>query len=215
MRVRSLAVLGILAVLAIAAGGCSAIDASPDGGTPSSAAPTPSAAADGGLSFAAGAQLDPALRPQWGDPFVADKAFAVSSPDDGKGSWSYVDTRTQCIVGFWQGTLTGLAPAADDSALSDELLALRFKASAADVAKYADERISFASLDRGAIAARSVAGADSASGQTYIVAARAFGVPDAGLVASLDCPAKVDVYQQWKSLAADPGAFTAVIGMPG
>lgn len=215
MRLRSLAILGILPLLAIAAGGCSVIDPAPDGSTPASTAPTSASAAGAGLSFAAGAELDAALRPQWSDPFVADKAFTVSSPDDGKGSWSYVDTRTQCIVGFWQGTLTGLAPATDDSALSDELLALRFKASAADVAKYADERISFSSLDRGAVAARSVAGADSASGQTYIVAARAFAVPGAGLVASLDCPAKVDVYQQWKALAADPGAFTAVIGMPG
>ncbi|MDQ1128817.1 hypothetical protein [Microbacterium sp. SORGH_AS_0888] len=217
---RSLTALLALPLAATLLSGCGVIDAVLGQKAPAPAA-TPSAPAtspdptDTGLTFEAGATLDPGEKPQWGDPFLADKRFTVSTPDTGTGSWSYLDTTTQCVIGYWQGTLTGLPGAdTDDLALTDALLATQFSATVADIEQYANERISFASLDRGPVEARSVAGSDSSSGKTYIVAARAFGAPDAGLVASLDCPAGVDVYQQWQALAASPGAFSPVIGLP-
>jgi hypothetical protein len=210
-----MAVATLLAATALT--GCSVVDMIAGGQQESpTASPSrsPSASGDasaGGITFEAGADLDPSWGAQWGDPFIGSADFTVYSPDDGKGSWSYQENATGCIIGYWQGAVDGLDASAGDSALSDKLLAIQFDAEVSDVASYAGDTVSFSSF-AGPIAARSVAGADKESGQTYIVAARAFGALGAGLVATLDCPEGLDVYAQWQTLAADPGAFTAVVG---
>jgi hypothetical protein len=217
-RLGAIALAALLSATALT--GCSVVDLLAGGqkedSTPT-ASPSPSAtssadaSADGGISFAAGADLDPSWSAQWGDPFVGNADFTVYAPDDGNGAWSYEEAATGCILGYWQGTVDGLDAAGGDSGMSDQLLAIQFDADVSEISPYAGEDIAFASFT-GPIAARSVAGADDESGQTYIVAARAFGALGAGLVATLDCPTGIDVYTQWQTLDADPGAFTAVVG---
>ncbi|MCX6502110.1 MAG: hypothetical protein NT132_06865 [Microbacterium sp.] len=218
-RVGALVVTALLTTTTLA--GCSVVDllaggkktASPSASATPTADPDTDAQADPdvAISFAAGADLDPSWSAQWGDPFLGSTDFSVYAADDGNGAWSYQENATGCILGYWQGRVDGLDTSGGDSDASDQLLAIQFDADVAEVAPYAADDITFASLS-GPIAARSVAGADSENGLTYIVAARAFAALGAGLVATLDCPEAIDVYTQWASLQADPGAYTAVVG---
>ena len=189
--------------------GCAGVGGASD--TTPSAPTTGAPSATGRLGFDAGAALDPSWQAQWGDPFIGSTDFTVHTPDDGDGSWAYREEASGCVLGYWQGRLDGFDAAAGDQAASDELLAMQFDADVDEIAVYVGDDISYVSFD-GPIAARSVAGADRDAGVTYIVSARAFATIASGLVATLDCPDGVDVYAKWVELAADPGAFTAVVG---
>ena len=196
----------MLVTAALALTGCTA---SPEAEATS---PGPSASStEAGLSFAAGASLDPSWRAQWADPFTALPGFSIAQADAGDGSWAYRQDATGCVLGYWQGAVQGLDPAGGDRDASDQLLALQFDGDVADVADFIGDDVAFDSFT-GPVQARSVAGADDQAAVTYIVAARAFATLGSGLVATLRCPASIDVYAQWRSLAADPGAFIAVVG---
>ena len=57
---------------------------------------------------------------------------------------------------------------------------------------------------------RAVAGADSETATTYLVSARAFSALGEGFVATLRCPASMNVQAVWSLLSADPNAFELV-----
>lgn len=49
------------------------------------------------MRFAAGAELDPRLQAQWGDPLSKGEDYVLSTPD-GSGNWGYTHTATQCVA---------------------------------------------------------------------------------------------------------------------
>lgn len=195
---RSFVPLGALAVLALLSGctaSTSGTTATDSGATASPAAPAKQ------LTFAAGADLDPALIAQWSDTFGADSDYTASRPDDGKGNWGYTSTTTQCIVSFWQGGLAGLSATGDDSTLSDALLAVRLGVTVEELAPHTSDTAVAASPE-GIVEMRAVTGADSTSGVNYVVAARAFGTLKAGVIADVTCPAGQDAKAQFTAMAA-------------
>ncbi len=162
------------------------------------------------LSFEDGGRLDPAQQVAWADPFAGDEGYTVLTKNDGDGSWSYTSNATDCVIGYYEGTLEGMDPSAGDSALSDELLAAQFGSTAEDIARIRQGRHRALPHPRTARRDQSGCGHRFHPATTYIVAARAFAALNAGFVATLKCPAKVDVESEWAKLNSDTGAFALV-----
>ncbi len=163
------------------------------------------------LGFDDGADLAAGSEPQWSDPFASDSSFtAVAISDDGD-SWGYADADTSCTLGFWQGGLTdsNIDLSASDIDASDALLAATTGSAVADISDYTESDIADFVSGTSLISARSVLGADSDAGTTYVVSARAFTALDQGLVASLTCPSATDVLDQWQTYLENDGAFAA------
>lgn len=204
-------IVGGLAILMIAAvTGCTA-SSSP---APSST-PTPTGTPVAVLSFDDGARLDPTQKGAWADPFKAAEGYTVLTTDDGDGSWSYTSEATKCVIGYYAGTLEGMDVSAGDSALSDELLAAQFGSTAEDIAEFAKDGVAPFRTPTELVETRAVAGTDAESATTYIVAARAFAALNQGFVATLKCPAKVDIADEWATLNTDRGAFALVFSTAG
>jgi hypothetical protein len=176
----------------------------------SPAIPTPSASPLAALTFDDGDRLDPAQQVSWVDPFAGADGYTVLTENDGDGSWSYTSDDTGCVIGYYEGTLKDLDASAGDSALSDELLAAQFGSTAEDIAGFAKDGVAPFRTPTQLVETRGVAGTDSASGTTYIVAARGFAALGTGFVASLECPAEMDVASEWATLNTDSGAFALV-----
>src|SRR6476620_9250658 len=70
-----------------------------------SATPTPTPTEEHlDLSFDAGAGLDPtSMNVGWDDHFQVTPGFSVRAPDDGNGTWAYLEDSTQCEIWFHQG----------------------------------------------------------------------------------------------------------------
>jgi hypothetical protein len=201
VRDRLLAVTGLMAAVISLSTACTAQ-------TP--AQPTPSSSAAPPLTFDDGQRLDPAQKVVWADPFGHTEGYTVHTKDNGTGSWSYQSDETGCIIGYYEGTPKNMDAAAGDSALSDGLLAAQFGSSAADIAEYAEDGVAPFRTPSQAVETRAVVGTDSEAGTTYIVAARAFAALGTGFVATLECPATLDVRTEWKKLNTDTGAFALV-----
>lgn len=176
--------------------GSSSESSSPKEPRPSgSSEPAPSASSDldredvpDNLSFEAGADLDQRFMPQWGDSMLADEGFAVASPDNGNGGWSYTHLASKCTVAFWQGNVGDLPPVEDDRALSDEVLAYYFDDTAESVTPYAVDDSLPLHIDRsGEFEVRTVRGARSESGEEYLVSARGIAGLKAGYLLSVTC----------------------------
>lgn len=176
----------------------------------SPATATPSASPLAALTFEDGERLDPAQQVSWVDPFARAEGYTVLTENDGDGSWSYTSDDTGCVIGYYEGTLKDLDASAGDSALSDELLAAQFGSSADEIAEYAEDGTAPFQTPSQLVETRAVAGTDSDSGSTYVVAARAFAALGAGFVASLECPAARDVGSEWAALSSEDAAFALV-----
>jgi hypothetical protein len=178
--------------------------------TQSPSSPTPSGSPLAALTFEDGERLDPAQAVSWADPFAGAEGYSVLTENEGDGSWSYTSDDTGCVIGYYEGTLDGLDASAGDSALSDELLAAQFGSTVEDIAGFAKDGVAPFRTPSQLVETRGVAGTDSESGTTYIVAARAFAALGTGFVATLECPVEMDVASEWATLNTDNGAFALV-----
>lgn len=170
-------------------------------------APTPEAPGDAGMppadiTFEAGAELDPGLwRAGWDDRLMAaDERFAVSSPDDGNGSWAYLDGRTQCTIAFYQGAITDLELGADDRESTDSMLAAVLSTqipgvTAADVTANASDEYVAQTTQEGTVDIRLVGGTGGGGGSEagWSEFGRTFGTLGTSLVVNVECPPGQDV----------------------
>ena len=184
---------GVVGLCTIALTGCLSAMI-PDAVATSTAAPTPDQTGDGSwagtdLTFDAGALLASGTYIEWADGMIASDDYAVDSPDDGNGGWSYTHLATQCIASFWQGTITDFDLTGGDEYLSDQVLAQDFGEQAADITPYAGD-VQLALLSGADVDMRVVTGADDTT--SYVVVARGFAALGVALYFSLDCPAGQD-----------------------
>ena len=153
------------------------------------------------LTFEAGAELPEDWSVQWGDPFMADERYSVESADDGNGGWAYRDNETQCVIRFWQGTVSDMDPTAGDRAATDALLATILDVTPEDIQTYAVDD-SIPELVGGSVDVRTVSG-DTEEGLTWVDSVRAFTVLSAGLYVGVECPAGQDALDVYAALAED------------
>lgn len=167
----------------------------PEAGEGSAAPPTE-------ITFEAGAELDPALwRAGWDDRLMAaDDRFAVSSPDDGNGSWAYLDGQTQCTIAFYQGAITDLELGADDRESTDNMLAAVLSTqipgvTAADVAANASDDYVAQTTQEGSVEIRMVGGSGGGGGSEagWSEFGRTFGALGMSLVVNVECPPGEDI----------------------
>ena len=153
------------------------------------------------VTFEAGADLDPAKwTAGWTDVLMStDTRFAVSTPDDGAGSWAYLDTQTQCSVAFYQGAITDLQLGADDRESTDNMLAavlggLIPGVTGADVSANASDGQVAQATQEGTVDIRIVGGGSGSSGSdgTWSEFGRMFGSLGTALVLNVECPAGQD-----------------------
>ncbi len=208
---RSLSALALALSVGVVSA-CAASGPVGDGGasaTPS--ASVPSAGDSDGvpsqLSLDDGDQVNSTMQAQWLDAMVADNAFTLSSPDDGKGNWAYTQTATQCIVRFWQGSVSDLPKADSDRALSDAVIAAWLRVQPADVTAHAaDDTIGYQPSGAKTFGVRVVTG--SAEGTSYVTAARGLGGIHGGFLAEVACPAGQDAVSIYVALKSKYLAVT-------
>lgn len=160
------------------------------------------------LSFAGGPDLPLTVeRIEWTDPFVADTRFTVDSPDDGNGGWSYLDTQTQCVISFYQGSISDFDKTSDDLETTDALM-LVINGSIEEVtpeiiAQYSEDTlIPVWGTDSGIDARRF--GGTGADGSSWVDAVRYFSALDLALYTSISCPAGgVNAYDEYDELLVD------------
>ena len=164
-------------------------------------APSDTGTAPADLTFEAGAELPEDWSVQWGDPFMADERYSVESADDGNGGWAYRDNETQCVIRFWQGTVSDMDPTAGDRAATDALLATILDVTPEDIQTYAVDD-SIPELLGGSVDVRTVSG-DTEEGLTWVDSVRAFTVLSAGLYVGVECPGGQDALDVYTTLAED------------
>lgn len=128
----------LLAVtIAVGLTGCTSdagSDSAPRTPSATATAPAPSPAQTIDLGFdAASTSADGITAIEWAVPLAVDDRFAVLSPDDGSGKWSYTDMSNECRLVFFQGQFTDVPSAADDRASTDAVLLAVLGASDANV----------------------------------------------------------------------------------
>lgn len=194
-------------VIALLVAGCASTDddARP-GVTPTSAASSSGSGDESDiqppddLSFASGADLDPRLRAQWGDPLMADAAFTLTTPDDGNGTWAYTQNSSQCEVRFWQGDISSITGADDDRTLSDAVLATWLQVGTDQVTASAqDDAVGYFTGEAARTQVRAVAGTTQ-SGGSWVAAARVLRAIDGGYVVHITCPAGQDAQAVYASV---------------
>lgn len=150
---------------------------------------------------------------QWADSLMFDDAFEVSSPDNGAGAWSYEHIESQCIVGFWQGTLEGFNLTEGDRPLSEDLVAWGVDIPLADIASsLEDDLVPVETLAGDPVQSRGITQV-SESGFSRTIAARAFSATTGGVIAYVNCPAGFDSEEMWNQFSTDVGAFQ-LVSMP-
>jgi|GEM_PF-827193 len=153
------------------------------------------------LTFTAGAELEAgAWIAGWDDRLMStDERFSVSVPDDGNGSWAYLDGQTQCTSAFYQGAITDLELGADDRESTDNMLAAVLSSSmpgvtGADVAANASDDYAAQTTQEGTVDIRVVVGTGGGAGEgaTWGEFGRMFGSLGTALVVNVECPAGQD-----------------------
>ncbi|TDN92671.1 hypothetical protein EV279_2198 [Microbacterium sp. BK668] len=205
--------MAVSVALLVSLSGCT-VQPSP---TPSAAEPSPSSSEPPTvqISLDDGDLLDPAQTASWADPLDGAAGYTVVTADDGDGSWSYRSEATDCVVGYWHGALPDSGEGDGDAADSDLLLAAQFGTTAEEIASFARDDLAPFRTPSELVQTRAVAGADSETATTYLVAARAFAALDMGFVATLRCPSTTDVRDMWALLSSDPNAFQLVFSGTG
>lgn len=143
----------------------------------------------GDLGFADGTRLASGTYIEWADGMAASDDYAVASPDDGNGNWSYTHVATQCVASFWQGRVSDFDLTAGDENLSDQVLAHDFGQEVSALTPYASD-VQLALLGGSGVDMRAVSGSDETT--SYVVVARGFAALGVALYLSLDCPTGQD-----------------------
>jgi hypothetical protein len=164
----------------------------------SSASPTPTAATrtlPAELSFEAGSVLSEGVwETGWAEILGNTAGFSVESPDDGNGSFSYVDDTTGCRISFYQGTVTDLDLTQDDRALSDDFLATMMNVATGggvtreDVAANAYDDVAGRYPDSGTVSTRTI-WLTGSEGETLLSSTRMFAALGGGVYIGILCPA--------------------------
>lgn len=157
-------------------------DSSPIPTTPESDSNLPAT-----LTFADGDLLPESAYIQWSDSLMLDDGWTTTSSDDGNGGWEYGTADGTCTARFWQGLIADeQAIPGDDSASSDEILAMILNADAAEVTPHAvDGNFAYQSRSNLSAEHRQVTGQQD--GRTWIVAARALSSVGAGFYLIVNC----------------------------
>lgn len=139
------------------------------------------------LSFDDGDLLTDSVYIEWGDGFVMDDGWKLTSPDDGNGGWTYGTIDDTCTAQFWQGFTADVeVTPGDDSASSDAMLGVLLQTDAATVTPNAvDGAFSYQIGGNADIANRQITGQDG--DRTWIMAARSFATPGLGFYLIVDC----------------------------
>jgi len=176
---------------ALALSGCSVIATTePTPGAASTATSAPPVVVTDDYPFNAASGLDSSSSIRWIDAMGAADGFTVAVADDGNGRWSYQQTSSQCIIGFWQADVRDLDLTQDERTLSDTMLAEEYGTTdVASVTKYAyDDALPTQTTGTGTVRVRSVVSTNSKNGASSIVSARVFRTAKVGLLTSVDCP---------------------------
>lgn len=175
--------------------GCTAVV----GGAPTDSAGTPSAESTSGdedlldFSFAGGAELAGRVGVvEWAVPLAREDRFAVLSPDNGNGSWSFTDTANQCRLTFFQGALSDVPAGVDDRESTDAVLLTVFGANdpnvtAEIIAQYTEDATVPLWGISGSVEVR-VFGGSAADGASQADVARRFSALGTDLYLSVSCP---------------------------
>jgi hypothetical protein len=164
------------------------------------------------ITFEAGAELDPASwRAGWDDRLMAaDERFAVSSPDNGNGSWAYLDGQTQCTIAFYQGAITDLELGADDRESTDSMLAAVLSTqipgvTTADVTANASDDYVAQTTQEGTVEIRLVGGSGGGGGSDagWSEFGRTFGTLGTSLVVNVECPPGQDIGAEVTALLSE------------
>lgn len=173
-----------------------------------SPSPTVEAASEERLELTFGA-AEELIQPGWGvhwtDPFVTDKNFAVLSPDDGAGSWSYTDVTTACELHFYQGEIFDLDWSQDDRATSDQMLAVLAMGTptpedSAEVSRMAGEYALQLEPEPGEVELRTIGGRFP-DGRSVVHATRMIGALGGGITISMVCPAGQDTSSEFERIS--------------
>lgn len=189
-RFLRLAAATIVTVVVLPLSGCFSAQI-PAASTPATSTPAESPPASGTprstLTFDEGAELSPTAFIEWGDGFITDENWQTVSPDDGNGGWTYATLDGSCTAEFWQGNISD-APMVDgdDSASSDQILALMVQSSAEEVAPLATTgQFSHLVGGAGGVDNRQVTGQEG--DRSWMIAVRAFTQTEAVLYVIVDC----------------------------
>ncbi|MCM3657162.1 hypothetical protein M3147_07860 [Agromyces mediolanus] len=139
------------------------------------------------LSFEDGALLTSASTAEWADGLMFDDGWTLTSPDDGNGNWGYTSADGACTAAYWQGYIGDVdTSSGDDRIATDEMLAVVFGATAAEVGEVAvDGGFALAAPGNDDVDARYVVGDDGTV--QWVVAGRALVQPGLGFTVTIDC----------------------------
>lgn len=151
------------------------------------------------LTFEAGQNLPSSEKPQLGDPFVGHPGWVVRSSDDGQGSWSYTTADTLCTLIFMQQVITmpeaadgGATTQGDDESTTDIYLASVLKTTPENIGDLAVDGTFRNGLNPSAVVESRVVTGTYQDGYEWMISARAFAQPMAGLYAYVSCAPDAD-----------------------
>ncbi|GAA2461480.1 hypothetical protein [Agromyces soli] len=141
----------------------------------------------GELSFEDGALLTSASTAEWADGLMFDDGWTLTSPDDGNGNWGYTSADGACTAAYWQGFIGDVdTSSGDDRIATDEMLAVVFGATAAEVGEVAvDGGFALGVPGNDDVDTRYVVGDDGTV--QWVVAGRALVQPGLGFTLTIDC----------------------------
>jgi len=168
------------------------------------------------LTFDAGDALEPgSIFAEWVDPFANSAEFAMLSPDDGNGHWSYTDVTNQCTVAFYQGLITDLTIAGGDRTSTIDALAAISRANDPEltselVEEYGVE-FSLSQAQEDGIVSLWGLGAEMSDGSSWVNSARFFTALGKVYFVSTYCPAGVTAYQELERIIGPVGLQLSVV----
>lgn len=161
------------------------------------------------LSFEDGALLTSASTAEWADGLMFDDGWTLTSPDDGNGNWGYTSADGACTAAYWQGFIGDVdTSSGDDRIATDEMLAVVFGATAAEVGEVAvDGGFALGVPGNDDVDTRYVVGDDGTV--QWVVAGRALAQPGLGFTLTIDCTgqdpeAVLDALNELSAIAVVP-----------
>jgi hypothetical protein len=168
------------------------------------------------LTFESGDALESgSIFVEWIDPFATDAEFAVLSPDDGNGRWSYTDVTNECTVGFYQGLITDLTVAGGDRRSTIDALAGISQANDPEITpelveEYGVEFSLSQTQDDGVVSLWGL-GAEMSDGSSWVNSARFFTAIERVQFVSVHCPTGVTAYQELERIIGPVGLQLRVV----
>jgi len=168
------------------------------------------------LTFDAGDALEPgSIFAEWVDPFATSAEFAMLSPDDGNGHWSYTDVTNQCTVAFYQGLITDLTLSGGDRTSTIDALAAISRANDPDITpelveEYGGE-FSLSQAQEDGVVSLWGLGAEQTDASSWVNSARFFTARGEVYFVSIHCPAGVNAYQELERVIGPVGLKLRVV----